>query len=151
MANPTPVPAKLRLLNGKAPGRDSGGRVVKETPGFTRLPPVAPNWLPNEARAEWDRVVPELQRLQLTKTIDGAALSAYCLAWSRVVAAQAIINAEGILSENSQGKVRHPAVLALESATRELMAWTHEFGLTPSAEQRVAKQTDAPPDSNPFT
>jgi P27 family predicted phage terminase small subunit len=91
MASPKPRPVKLKLLEGRGHGRDSGGRKVPEVPLFKRLPPEAPEWLPDEARAEWDRVVPELARLELTKPVDRAALTAYVLTWQRLVDATKLI------------------------------------------------------------
>lgn len=157
-AGRTPKPPTLKLLNGRSEGRDSGGRPVKPPPGFVRLPPQAPDWLPDEARAEWDRVVPELQRLELTKPIDRGALTAYCLTWDRLVTAQkelaGNVDEQGrrsVLGENSQGRVRHPAVAVIEAASKELRAWAAEFGLTPSAENRVGKAgDDGGGDENPF-
>lgn len=135
-------PAQLKLVNGRGPGRDSGGRKVPVPPAFKRLPPEAPDWLPEEARAEWARVVPELSRLDLVKPVDRASLTAYCLTWDRLVRAQSEIEADGgsVLGRNSQGRVRHPAVAVLEAASKELRAWAQEFGLTPSAEQRVGSK-----------
>ncbi|KAF0649198.1 MULTISPECIES: phage terminase small subunit P27 family [Streptomyces] len=152
MASPKPRPAGLKLIEGRGPGRDSGGRKVTEPPAFKRLPPEAPEWLPEEARAEWDRVVPELARLDLLKPVDRSALTAYCLTWDRLVQAQREMDADGsVLSENSQGRVRHPAVAVIESASKELRAWAAEFGLTPSAEGKVARQGDDDGDeANPF-
>ena len=91
MASPKPRPVALKLLEGRGHGRDSGGRKVAETPLFKRIPPEAPEWLPTEARAEWDRVVPELARLELTKPVDRAALTAYVLTWQRLVDAQKLV------------------------------------------------------------
>lgn len=139
MAAPSPMPRGLKLVTGRSPGRDSGGREVPQTPGFVRLPPEAPDWLWGEARDLWNRTVPELQRLELTKAVDAPALAAYCLAYQRLVQAQKLVDDEGLLGENSQGRVRHPAVAIVEAASKELRAWAVEFGLTPSAEQRVGK------------
>src|ERR1043165_7406112 len=99
----TAKPAALKLINGRGPGVDSGGRKVPETPAFKRLPPEAPDWLPDEARAEWARVVPELARLDLVKPIDRASLTAYCLTWDRLVRAQKEIADDGgsVLGTNS--------------------------------------------------
>lgn len=153
MAAPKPRPAGLKLIEGRGNGRDSGGRPVKQVPGFVRLPPEAPEWLPAEARAEWERVVPELSRLQLTKPVDRAALTAYCLTWDRLVRAQRTLEDDGgsVLSRNSQGVVRHPAVAVIEAASKDLRAWCAEFGFTPSAEQKVAgKDSDDGDEENPF-
>src|SRR5688500_503231 len=121
MASPQAQPAALKLIKGRSPGRDSGGREVVPPPAFKRLPPEAPEWLPAEARAEWDRVVPELARLDLLKPVDRAALTAYCLTWDRLVQAQSEMAADGsVLAVNSQGRVRHPAVAVIEAASKEL-------------------------------
>lgn len=145
------TPARLKLLEGTRPGRDSGGRAVRLPPGFRRLPPEPPPWLSGAALDEWHRVVPELQRLGLTKPSDAAALTAYCLAWQRMVDGQAIIAAEGLLGENSQGRVRHPAVAVVEAASKEIRAWAAQFGLSPAAEAGLAvpEITDGG-DDNPF-
>ena len=150
MASPKPEPPNLKLVKGRSEGRDSGGRKVAPTPAFKRLPPEAPAWLPDEARAEWERVVPELARLDLVRPVDRAALTAYCLAWDRLVTAQQLISDEGVLGTNSQGRVRHPAVAVVEAASKDLRSWASEFGLTPSAENKLSVQGAGDDDEDPF-
>lgn len=154
MPSPKPKPPTLKLIEGRGNGRDSGGRPVKAAPAFVRLPPTAPEFLPDEARAEWERVVPELERLQLLKPVDRAALTAYVLTWQRLVDAQQIIAVEGMTAHDDKtGKVqRHPALVTIEAASKELRAWAAEFGLTPSAEARVSKggANDGAEEDNPF-
>jgi P27 family predicted phage terminase small subunit len=150
MPSPKPQPRSLKLIKGRGDGRDSGGRPVAQTPGFVRLPPQPPDWLPTEARAEWDRIVPELQRLELLKPIDRASLTAYCMAWQRFRDACADI-ADSMTTTGSQGQlVKHPSVLIAEAASRELRAWAGEFGLTPSAEQSLSVGGDDGEQDNPF-
>lgn len=139
MAGRIPAPAGLKLIKGRAPGRDSGGRKVEATPEFGRDAPTAPEWLEGEALDEWNRVVPDLERLQLLKTLDRAALAAYCLTWARFAEAVQVVRDEGsVLANDKTGRAqRHPALTTIEQASRELRAWSHEFGLTPSAEARL--------------
>jgi P27 family predicted phage terminase small subunit len=154
MASPKPRPTRLKLIEGRGEGRDSGGRKVKQTPGFVRLPPDPPEWLPAEARAEWDRIVPELQRLELLKPIDRSSLTAYCMSWQRFFDACKDIAEGKVTTRGSQGQlVKHPSVMVAESASKELRAWAGEFGLTPSAEQRLAGfgADNAAADENPFS
>lgn len=145
-------PSGLKLIEGRGNGKDSGGRPIKETPEFVRLPPEPPDILWGDALDEWNRVVPELQRLGLTKPIDAASLTAYCLTWQRLCQAQRIIDAEdgGLLRENSQGLSRHPAVAVVEAASKDLRAWAAEFGLTPAAEGKVARPEGGDGEGNPF-
>lgn len=148
---PKPKPPALRLLTGRKEGHDSAGRPIAPTPGFVRLPPEAPDWLPDDASDEWGRVVPELQRLQLLKPLDRAALTAYCLIWQRMCDAQRDIAAGNLTTRGSQGQlVEHPSVKVFLAASRELRAWCSEFGLTPSAENRLIKPKDDDGDGNPF-
>ena len=151
MSASTPLPANLKLLNGRSPGKDSAGRPVEKPPPFKRHLPEPPPILSGEALAEWERVTPELARLELTKPIDRAALASYCLTWERLITAQKLINEEGILGQNSQGRVRHPAVAVIEAASKELRAWCEQFGFTPSSEARVSHGGNNPADDdNPF-
>lgn len=154
MVGRPPRPAGLKLIEGRGNGRDSGNRPVKQAPEFARAAPEAPAWLPGEARAEWDRVVPEMDRLGLLKSIDRAALTSYCMAWARLVEASGIVALEGmVLHDDKQGKAqRHPALLTAEAASKELRAWAQEFGLTPSSEQRLGstKGGDDGAQGNPF-
>jgi P27 family predicted phage terminase small subunit len=153
MPGPAAQPAVLKLLNGRNPGRDSGGRPVKAVPEFTRSAPEAPEWLPAEALAEWNRVVPEMDRLGLLKTIDRAALTAYCLTWARLLEATAIVKAEGMVyTDDKTGRAqRHPALMTAEAASKELRSWANEFGLTPSAEQKLgSSKGENGQDGNPF-
>lgn len=147
----TPQPAALKLIKGRAPGKDSAGRDVNPGPAFKRLPPEAPAWLSDEARAEWDRVVPGLSRLDLLKPEDRAALAAYCEAWATFREATETVAREGLTFVAKQGTLPHPAVGIARAAGRELRAWAGHFGLTPSTEQALARGSENEPDpDNPF-
>lgn len=150
MAAPTPQPASLKLLAGRGEGRDSGGRVVKPPPGFRRLAPVRPSGMSEVAAAKWDELVGELTRLELLSPVHGPALEMLCEAYARWHAARSIRAAEGVLGTNSQGRVRHPAAAEESSALKDYHRLCLEFGLTPSAEQRVGSDGGDGGDSNPF-
>jgi P27 family predicted phage terminase small subunit len=113
--------------------------------------PDPPEWLSAEAVAEWHRVVPEMQRLELLKQPDRAALAAYCEAWARFVHAQMQIKIDGLTVIGSQGQpVVAPAVRIAESASRELRAWCGEFGFTPSAEGNLSVGGGGDDEDDPF-
>ncbi|MFD6180068.1 phage terminase small subunit P27 family [Streptomyces goshikiensis] len=148
----TAKPAGLKLIEGRSTGRDSGGRKVNSGPDFKRVPPEAPDWLTPEAAAEWDRVLPELSRLDLVKESDRAALAAYCEAWATFVEATLTVQQEGQFIEARQGKLAHPAVGIARAAGREMRSWAAHFGLTPSTEQALARGggDDGGDEANPF-
>lgn len=148
-----PAPAALRLLKGTRDGRDSGGRKVKEAPAFRRVAPNPPTWLSPEASAEWRRVLPGLQRLDMLKPEDRAVLAAYCETWSTFVTATRIVAVEGLTIEAKQGTLPHPAVGIARNAGRELRAFAGQFGLSPVAEGGLAMDGDAgdADENNPFS
>lgn len=132
-----PAPPVLKLLGGRSPGRDSGGRKVAPPPPFVRAAPTPPTWLSTEAKAEWRRIVPSLDRMRLLKPESRSSLSAYCECWSMFVMATRQIAKDGLTIDAKQGMLPHPAVGIQRAAARELRAWCAEFGLTPSAEGRL--------------
>lgn len=145
-------PAALQLLHGRGHGTDTGGRRVKAPPAFRRVVPRPPSWLSREAAAEWRRVVPGLQRLDLLKEEDRAVLAAYCETWATFVAATRVVHREGLTFEAKQGTLAHPAVGIARNAGRELRAFAGHFGLSPSAEMALGKVTDdGAEESNPFS
>lgn len=154
-------PSTLKLVEGRGNGRDSGGRVVKEPPAFVRLPPEPPAWLGELARAEWERVVPELQRLQLTKPVDAAALAAYCEMVELFARATEEVHENGLTVPNTSVRkdgteatwfTANPAVAVQRNAQAAIRAWCAEFGLTPAAEAKVGRPEgdSGQGDDNPF-
>ncbi|WP_431980019.1 phage terminase small subunit P27 family [Streptomyces qinglanensis] len=146
----TAQPAALKLLKGRSEGTDTAGRPVNQGPAFKRVPPEPPEWLTEEAAAEWARVVDGLSRLDLLKPEDRAGLSAYCEAWATFRSATETVQREGLTIEAKQGTLAHPAVAIARNAGRELRSWAAHFGLTPSTEQALAKGPDDGEDDNPF-
>jgi P27 family predicted phage terminase small subunit len=149
MPSPKPRPAKLRLLNGRHAGVDSGGRKVEPGPEFRRLPPTMPAELSDDAREHWTLLVEELTRLELVKEIDAGALAAGCEAWARFIRATRLVNSLSDADLYAEGK-RHPALITAEAASREYRAWAAEFGLTPSSEGRLAPRKESGGEDNPF-
>lgn len=151
---PTPEkPAALKLISGRGNGTDAGGRKVKTPPNFKRIAPKPPTWLTREAAAEWRRVVPGLQRLDLLKEEDRGTLVAYCETWATFVQATRDLKAARSLTMlNPMGmRVARPEVAIARNAAKELRAFSNLFGLSPSAEMALGKVTDDDgEEDNPF-
>ena len=157
----SPQPAALKLLHGRADGRDSGGRPVAQPPAFRRIAPKPPTWLSREAKAEWKRVAPGLARLDLVKEEDRATFATYCETWARFVSATRALHKEGHTIENRSKRkdgteavwvTKNPNVTIAETAANQLRAYAREFGLTPSSEQQLGRVGDdgGDDDNNPF-
>lgn len=122
---------------------------------FVRGAPEMPEIvrMDDEAAAAWNRLVPELERLDLLKPIDGDVLAGYCLCVSRLYAASKDIKDRGlIVLGRLDVEVKNPSVGIAAECTRELRMYAQEFGLTPSAEGRLhtAPSNDEAEDAEAF-
>src|SRR6476620_7381333 len=93
-----PKPTMLKVLDGN-PGR----RPLNECePAAPQGVPECPDWLSDEAKAEWKRVIPELQMMGLLSSADRAALAAYCTAWCRWVEAEEMVKKFGTIVKSPE-------------------------------------------------
>src|SRR3989304_1096626 len=99
---PAPKPTALRLLEGN-PGKKP---LNKREPQPQVGRPACPRWLVVEARREWQRLMPELLRLNLMTIVDRAALAGYCQAWARWRQAERMLTKKGLTFETPNGYVQ---------------------------------------------
>ncbi|RFA01467.1 phage terminase small subunit P27 family, partial [Mycobacterium tuberculosis] len=125
---PAPAPAQLKLLGGRSPGRDSGGRRVTPPAAFERVAPECPDWLPPGAKDMWGRVVPELAALNLLKESDLGVLTSFCVAWDQLMQAVTAYREQGFIATNARSRrvTVHPAVAAARAATRDVLVLARE-------------------------
>jgi P27 family predicted phage terminase small subunit len=114
-----PSPAHLKIVGGRGPGRDSGGR----------------------------KIVAVLPKANLLKPLDGFALQVGCETFSRWHAAKSARLAvggrgSGLLAKTSQGMGVSPLVRVEVEASKDFRSWCAEFGLTPAAEVRLVAAQD---------
>ena len=134
LRGPLPQPRSVRYLRG-----NPGKRATYETPQAVRGIPEQPKWLSREAKAEWRRVTPELERLGLVTPLDRAILTMYCDVWSKWVAAGEALNDEGLLSKGYRAGLRkHPIYDIWRSAALMTDTLAKELGLTPNSRARMA-------------
>lgn len=131
-----PKPTHLKLMEGN-PGKR---RLNENEPKPRPIRPDCPEWLLDEAKAEWDRVVPELERMGLLTIVDRAALAAYCQAWARMVEAEAKIEQYGsILKVKGSDYIQVSPYETLRRQNAQLIrSFCTEFGLTPSSRSRIS-------------
>ena len=140
---PTPT-AALRLVG----SRKVEGRRDEPQPELGS--PSPPSWLSREALAEWNRVVPELNRVGVLALVDRAILVGYCESWSLYHAATKAVRETGTTYESTRGTVaKHPNVAILAESRMAFLRFAQELGLSPSARARLAA---SPKDhGNPLT
>jgi P27 family predicted phage terminase small subunit len=131
---PAPKPTSLRILEGNPSKRPLPKSEPKPAVGAT-----CPDWLPAEAKAEWQRVAPELERMGLLTKVDSTALAAYCAAYARWRAAEEAIAVHGLTFLTESGyAAQRPEVGIANKAMADIRAFCKEFGLTPSARGRMS-------------
>jgi P27 family predicted phage terminase small subunit len=149
---PAPLPPKILLLHGRGNGKDAAGYPVPIPPAFDRTAPEPPDWLDDEGRDEWCRVVSDLEPLGLLKSSDRAVLVAHCEAWSRFVAAVRCYRAEGVVRINpDSGRLgKHAAVAVAEQAAVQLAKLGGLLGLSPVAERNLVAFRPSDDADDPF-
>lgn len=136
-------PTALKILEGN-PGR----RPLNETePKPVPIAPECPDWLLDEAKKEWNRLAPELERIGLLTIIDKAAFAGYCQSYAKWKVAEEFIKKNGttyrIPKTDKSGKVisvyiaAFPEVVIANQSLKQIKAFAVEFGLTPSSRGRI--------------
>lgn len=131
---PAPKPTPLKVLAGN-PGHQ---KLNRSEPKPRPVAPRCPAWLDKEAKKEWRRVAPELERLGLLTVVDMAALAGYCQSFSTWKTAAEAIAEKGLTYEAANGNIRQrPEVVIANKALAEVRQFCQQFGLTPSARSRM--------------
>lgn len=112
---PKPAPTALKNLAGN-PGKRA---VNTREPLPTRETPTCPDWMPDDGRAQWNKVVPELDSLGMLTKLDAAVLEGYCAIYSEFVG---IVKAGGEIKSTLMGQLRY---------------YAGELGLSPTSRARL--------------
>lgn len=130
-----PLPTALHQLHGN-PGKRRRNR--DEPRPRVDPNPVPPDYLPPDARAKWDELVPLLLRLGLLTVVDHTALALYCSAYARFLEAERKINELGEVIIDKRGVARRsPWLLLQRTATRQMVTIGGQFGMTPADRARL--------------
>lgn len=142
-----PKPRELHLVDGTF--RPDRNNRRGKGPGKLR-PTRCPAFLTGDARAEWNRLYPELERLNVAGALDRGVLAAYCIAWADLKAAN--LELEGrtgptLWIERLDGGIfEHPAAKARRAASAQIRQLGAELGLSPVSRERV--KIDPPEDES---
>lgn len=153
-----PVPTDLKIIRG-----NPGKRALPDPKIAVKVKaaaPEAPDHLTGPALKEWHRMIDALVEIKLMSKFDMAGLAMYCQAYGHWVEAElsfaecvkndpnpasrgfTILDAHGIPKVN-------PLFTATGAASRDVMRYCVEFGMTPSSRSRVTATATAD-DENPF-
>jgi P27 family predicted phage terminase small subunit len=135
-----PDPQRLKILKSGRTSRLSAETSPSETP-------ERPSHLDDDAKGEWDRLVELLSRRGTLSKADGAALSLYCVAYSRWQKARADIEKRGLVIETALGGIKpNPAATIASKCEDQMARLLSEFGCTPTSRSRVKAGGEAKQD-----
>lgn len=134
MSGPKPRPNELKLLHGEHPCRRN-----EDAPKPAHTRPECPSYVVDdeEALAEWERIVPRLERMRVLTEADGVAIGVYCRIHSRYVRALEACKDDLTISTGTGSSKPHPALTIAERCEVALYRALAEFGLTPSSRTRI--------------
>lgn len=151
-----------------AEGNRGKRELNKDEPKVPVGAPAMPDYLPLEAQAEWNRLVPMLLEMKVLTPNDAGALAGLCCAHAQFVKAQLDIAERGILLDiyvlaeiegvpivNKKGDPvavllnvkKNPSVQMASDADRRLRAWFGVFGLDPSSRSGIKAGGEEQPES----
>lgn len=130
-----PKPTALKLLEGN-PGKR---QLNMNEPRFAqKMPPECPDWLEEEAQAEWNRLSETLFEMGILTDLDVAPFAAYCQAYARWREAEEFISQHGSIVKTKTGYWQQvPQVSIAHTNQKAMLQAAAEFGLTPSARSRI--------------
>ena len=119
---------------------------------LTQQPAInAPEGLNAECQREWDRVTGILLERGVLDDLDQAALADYIRCWQRLRAAEAEIDANGLVVPGANGaRVKNPAATLARNYRAALLAWSKELGLTSASRLRCTIPGPVPKKPNRF-
>lgn len=143
-----PKPTAIKKLTGNPGKRKMSAREPLPERDFAAEPP---KWLDQAAREEWQRVVPELQRLGLLTMLDASALAIYCDAFSTFVRASKALNEHGLVfATKTKYLAPLPYVAIKNQAALIIRQYCQEFGLTPSSRTRLSGTSSPDGEESPM-
>lgn len=129
-----PKPSAQKRLDGN-PGKRA---VNHKEPMPTEGEPELPSHLDAEASAEWHRLIPELTALGVITIVDKGVLASYCMAWSRWVKAELMIQKSSeVLQSDSGGLYQNPYLAVANRAMEQMRTFGAAMGLDPSSRSRL--------------
>src|SRR5262245_51068611 len=117
---PAAKPTALKVLQGN-PGHEAlNTREPKPAP----IAPKCPSWLDADAKREWKRVAPELEKLGLLTQVDMVALAGYCQSYSTWKLCQQKLATKGLTFTTDKGYIcQRPEVGIGNRALAEVRAF----------------------------
>jgi P27 family predicted phage terminase small subunit len=100
-----------------------------------------PEWVSEDARKEYDRIVPIIREMGIESPAYMAATAMYCQAFARWADAEIKLSKSGLLIKDDRGRiVRNPLLSIVAEAQQQAMRAIQILGLAPTEKHRLATQ-----------
>ena len=135
---PAPKPNHLRLMEG-TDSKGRSGRVVDRShepmaPTGALVPPYE---MEEAAQRIWNQPVADLQSMGLASPADVRMIAAYVEACVTHEEATKLLRRTSLIVKGDKALVINKALLIQREAANQILRFSQEFGLTPSARTRV--------------
>lgn len=128
-----PKPTKLKVLTG-----NPGKRKLPKEPDLEPMESDVPAWLPEEGKAKWKTLKPELEKIGMLSSVDSPAFEMMLVHYALAKQAYLQLAADGILADGARGtEKKHPAQQILRDNSSAFKQYLTEFGMTPSSRTRL--------------
>lgn len=128
-----PKPTALKVLEG-----NSGKRPLNTVEPKPTGVPECPDWLEDEAKAEWERVGTILENMGMLTSVDTTAFAGYCQAYARWREAEEFLTQHGSIVRTPNGYLQQvPQVSIAQTNLKIVLKFCEQFGLTPSSRSRI--------------
>ncbi len=128
-----PKPTALKVLEG-----NPGKRALNKNEPCSANIPICPDWLEDEAKAEWDRMSGVLGNMGLLTDMDMIAFAGYCQAYARWREAEEFLSKYGPTVTTPSGYIQQvPQVSISQTNLKIVLKFCEQFGLTPSSRSRI--------------
>lgn len=141
---PKPLPSAIK----QARGTFRADRAAANEP-IAAGKPVCPQWLGDDAKREFRRVMKWLAEMGVTGRVDANALTRYSVLWVRWRSAEQMIAKTGEVFplKDENGKLKYlqqsPYVAIARSLSEQLGRLEDSFGMNPSSRSRLNVTTSA--------
>ena len=131
-----PLPTALKVLEGD---RGKGRRPInRKEPVPPQEAVQCPEWLMDEAKAEWERLAPSLIAMGVLTDHDTEAFAGYCQAYARWREAEEFLSQHGTIFKTPSGYVQQVPQVSIAMQNLKIMqSFCSEFGLTPASRARL--------------
>lgn len=140
----TAKPTNIEIAEG-----NPGHRAINtREPKPMEIQPRMPDYLDAQARREWRRLCPMLERMRVLTEADGIALANLCVDYSLLQKAQEDLAKTGLLVKNPKtGMIHQNPLLNIASVVSGRVArGLREFGLTPASRSKIQTSSDTKDD-----